>query len=60
MTRPWLRSHADASQTLTELTAEQIAVWRDALASVYTDWVDGAPDPAVAQQMVDRLLELTE
>lgn len=50
---------ADATQTLTELTTEQIAVWRDALSSVYADWVDGAPDPAVAQQMVDRLLELT-
>jgi len=51
---------ADASQTMTELTADQIAVWRDALSSVYDEWVAGAPDPTVAQQMVDRLLELTE
>ncbi len=51
---------ADASQTLTELTPEQIAVWRDAMSSVYQAWVDGAPDPVLAQKMVDRLLELTE
>ena len=50
----------DDTHTVTELTAEEITVWRDALASVYQDWVDGAPDPALAQQMVDRLLELTE
>jgi TRAP-type C4-dicarboxylate transport system substrate-binding protein len=47
------------NHTITELTPEQIQVWHDALASVYTDWVKNAPDPAVAQRMLDRLMELT-
>jgi len=51
---------ADPEQSVTELTPEQVAVFREALSSVYQEWVDGAPDPAVAQKMVDRLLELTQ
>ena len=48
------------NHTITVLTPEQIQPWHDALASVYEDWVNNAPDPALAQRMLDRLTELTK
>ena len=48
------------NHTITVLTSEQIQPWHDALASVYEDWVNNAPDPALAQRMLDRLAELTQ
>ncbi|MBN1631332.1 MAG: hypothetical protein JW990_16335 [Thermoleophilia bacterium] len=48
------------NHTITVLTPEQIQPWHDALTSVYEAWVNNAPDPAVAQRMLDRLTELTQ
>lgn len=48
----------EANHTVTNLTAEQMKPWQDGLASVYSDWVGDSPDPAVGQQMYDRLVEL--
>ena len=52
--------HPDAVVSALVESTEQIEPWRTVLASVYSDWVAGAPDPALAQQMLDRLMELTE
>lgn len=50
----------EANHTMTVLTPEQIQPWRELLQPSYQKWIDGAPDPAVAQRMFDRLMELTQ
>jgi TRAP-type C4-dicarboxylate transport system substrate-binding protein len=47
------------NHTVVNLTPEQIVPWKQGLESVYKDWIASAPDPAVAQQMYDKLTGLT-
>jgi|GEM_PF-738069 len=55
----WETAIAESGNLVTTLTPEEIKPWQDVLQPVYQSWIDGAPDPAVAQSMFDRLMELT-
>lgn len=48
----------ELNHTATVLTAEQMKPWQEKLATVYDKWVADAPDPAVGQQIYDKLVEL--
>lgn len=47
----------EAGHTVVNLTPEQIEVWKAALESVYSDWIANAPDPVVARQVYEQLME---